>query len=273
MYPEITHLIRAAIKRRYEIIPYLYSLALQSHMTAIPPQRWVGWGFESDPTVWTLLDGENQYWLGDTLMVGGVYEPGVSKAKLYLPTAVKDRDSSQMDIIEGYINLNAPYQHLPAGEWATIDSPWEGSIPILAKVGGAIPVGKPVPTACPSAIESRDEFPSLVPDDYRGVEIFPPKGSSKGESWTNTWFEDDGMSCEENARISEFSITYQSTETEVVIDFAVGKENEYVPVWRDLNVILPVGDERKVACAGGKFEVSALGPDARKRNVYKVTVV
>jgi alpha-glucosidase (family GH31 glycosyl hydrolase) len=223
MYPEITPLIRAAIKRRYEIIPYLYSLALQSHMTAIPPQRWVGWGYESDPTVWSLLDGENQYWLGDSLMIGGVYEPGVSTAKLYLPTTSKNRDSNQTNLIEGYINLNAPYQYLSAGEWAAIDSAWRDSIPILAKIGGTIPVGKPVPTACPSAIESRDEFPSLVADDYRGVEIFPPKGSSRGQMWTNTWFEDDGLSCEENAHISEFRITYWSTETEVLVDFTGGR--------------------------------------------------
>lgn len=31
MYPEITPLIRDAIKRRYELIPYLYSLMLESH--------------------------------------------------------------------------------------------------------------------------------------------------------------------------------------------------------------------------------------------------
>src|ERR1700685_1025062 len=36
MYPSIIPQIRATIKRRYELIPYLYSLALESHMSAIP---------------------------------------------------------------------------------------------------------------------------------------------------------------------------------------------------------------------------------------------
>ncbi|KAK5241097.1 hypothetical protein LTR16_009769, partial [Cryomyces antarcticus] len=76
MYPEVTHIIRAAIKRRYELLPYIYSLALESHLTASPAQRWVGWGYEDDPNVWedTLLRGEEQYWFGDNLLIGGVYE-------------------------------------------------------------------------------------------------------------------------------------------------------------------------------------------------------
>ena len=80
MYPEITPLVRKAIKRRYEIMPYIYSLGLESHLTASPPQRWIGWGYESDPEVWSkkLKRGEEQYWFGDTFLVGGVYEPGLS---------------------------------------------------------------------------------------------------------------------------------------------------------------------------------------------------
>lgn len=87
MYPEITPLVRDAIKRRYEILPYIYSLGLESHLTASPPQRWIGWGYESDPEVWTkaLKSGEEQFWFGDTILVGGVYEPGVTVAKMYLP--------------------------------------------------------------------------------------------------------------------------------------------------------------------------------------------
>ncbi|KAH9828116.1 glycoside hydrolase family 31 protein, partial [Teratosphaeria destructans] len=88
MYPEITLHVRRAIKRRYEILPYLYSLMLKSHLTAVPPQRWTGWGYERDPEIWrsqTLKDGDTQYWLGDSLLIGGVYEPDVTAADVYLP--------------------------------------------------------------------------------------------------------------------------------------------------------------------------------------------
>jgi len=185
MYPEITPLIRDTIKRRYEIIPYLYSLMLESHMTALPPQRWIGWGYESDPEVWTpeVMSGETQYWLGNTLLVGGVYESGKSAARIYLPT------SSQGD--EGYINLNAPYQHLPSGQWVDIQSDWKDSIPLLAKIGGAIMVGKNIQTRSPA--DNRFPSSNVAEDDYRAVEIFPPPGASQA-SYSNTWYEDDGIS-------------------------------------------------------------------------------
>lgn len=96
MYPAITPLVRKAIKRRYEMIPWLYSMMLESHLTATPPQRWTGWGYESDPEVWKreITDGETQYWLGDALLIGGVYEPGVSQAKVYHPGQRKTNGSS-----------------------------------------------------------------------------------------------------------------------------------------------------------------------------------
>ncbi len=119
MYPSITPLIRDAIKRRYELIPYLYSLMLESHARAIPPQRWVGHGYESDKAVWSdeCMKGETQYWLGDTIMVGGVYEPGKTMARMYFP--------STGDSDEGYLNLNPPYQHVAAGQWVHIKSEWQ----------------------------------------------------------------------------------------------------------------------------------------------------
>lgn len=57
---------------------------LESHMTAVAPQRWIGWGYESDPNVWTpeVMRGETQYWLGDAILVGGVYEAGNTTAKM-----------------------------------------------------------------------------------------------------------------------------------------------------------------------------------------------
>lgn len=277
MYPEITPLIRDAIKRRYELIPYLYSCALESHLTATPPQRWVGWGYEADPEVWTpaLLRGETQYWLGDTLLIGGVYEPGLTTGRMYLPSANKSSDTSgstsnRSGHQEGYINLNAPYQHIPAGQWVDIASSWHTSIPVLAKIGGAIPIGKSVPTSSP--LDDPAEFSSLVPDDYRGIEIFPPKGSSTGHVWRNTWYEDDGVSAK--PIISRFVVCYSSTEEEVMVGFQkeVGEgKGGFVPLWWEVSVILPVGDERVVLLEDGTKAINT-GKDGRGRKVFKIAV-
>ena len=240
MYPHILPEIRKAILRRYELIPYLYSLMLQSHFSAVPPQRWVGWGYESDAEVWTnklLKDGEQQYWLGDTLLIGGVYEPNASEAKMYLPK--KDNDDA------GFLNTHAPYQYLPAGQWVTISSPWKSSIPILARIGGAVPVGKNRQVVAPG---DRHNEANLPLDDWRGVEIFPPpeERSDGRKTFLNSWMEDDGIS-PPPAKVAKFIICYAATANEIAVSFSKDL-TEFTPPWvtKGLTIILPVGDRRQV---------------------------
>lgn len=262
MYPEIIPQIRQAILRRYELIPYLYGGMLHGHFTAIPFQRWVGWGYESDPEVWTskvLKDGEQQYWLGNTLLVGGVFEPGVSEAKIYAPK----RENSD----PGFLNTNAPYQYLPAGAWHTISSPWKGSIPVLARIGGAIPVGKNKQVVAPG--DKLNEA-KLSEDDWRGVEIFPPpEHIADGTVFTNSWMEDDGFS-PPPAQIAKFEIKYSATHKEIQV--AVEKDvAAFEPPWvkKGLTIILPVGDSRQVVSGGegggGTVEARRQDESGRRR--------
>lgn len=261
MYPEITPLVRDTIKRRYEMLPYIYSLGLQSHRSAIPPQRWIGWGYESDPEVWSkkLKSGEEQFWFGDSLLVGGVYEPGVETAKVYLPR----KSDSGFDY--GYVNLNAPFNYLTAGQWAEIPAQWKSSIPLLAKIGGAIPVGKSVHTRVPGDDTAASQGVAEV-DDYRGVEIFPPEGTSHEREFENTWFEDDGISLEPS--IARYTLRYRSTQEKVYVHFE-REESGFVPAWKELDVILHRGDERRVVTSSGQ-EIVFKGVDARGRNVYTI---
>jgi alpha-glucosidase (family GH31 glycosyl hydrolase) len=269
MFPEITPLIRNAIKRRYEILPYLYSLSLESHLTASPPQRWVGWGYESDPEVWSkrLKLGEDQFWFGDTILVGGVYEPGVTIANMYLPR----EGNNGFDY--GYVNMNAPYNYLASGQWVEIASQWRTSIPLLAKVGGAIPVGKSVATRVPGETDAPSAV--LEEDDYRGVEIFPPRGSSHGKVFSFTWLEDDGMSLQ--PRISCFTLRYSSTDEGITVGFMRtsgaaddgSNLNSFIPAWKDLHIILHCGDERHAVSDAGK-PLEYAGKDARGRHVYRL---
>ncbi|KAL1883576.1 hypothetical protein Plec18167_002583 [Paecilomyces lecythidis] len=260
MYPEITSLIRDTIKRRYEILPYIYSLGLESHFFASPPQRWVGWGYESDPEVWTksLKKGEEQYWFGDTILVGGVYQPGVTTAKMYLPR----KSNGHFDY--GYVNMNAPYTYFASGSWVEIPSEWNKSIPLIARIGGAIPVGKPVQTRVPgddtAASLAVDEL-----DDYRGVEIFPPRSSSHGNVFSTTWMEDDGIS--NDPKVSRYEISYSSTEDRVSVEFTKDEQSGFVPAWKDLDIILHNGDSRRVVSTTGKT-VEYKGTDSRGREVY-----
>jgi alpha-glucosidase (family GH31 glycosyl hydrolase) len=252
MYPEVTPIVREVIKRRYELIPYLYSGMLESHRTAVPLQRWMGWGYEQDENVWTeeVMRGETQYWLGDSLLVGGVYEPGETVARLYLPTSGPDD--------EGYLSMNVAQEYYEAGQWVSLDSQWKSGVPILARVGGAVVVGKDVQTRAPGD----HRFPSHneVEDDYRAVEIFPPKGSSK-KTYEYAWLEDDGIAAK--PKISSFVLRYSSTEDEIKASFGYGEEKEYRPLWKDLDIILPEGEKRAVV---GAERVGG----SRGRVVYRV---
>ncbi|KAJ5677653.1 uncharacterized protein N7477_003286 [Penicillium maclennaniae] len=260
MYPEITPLVRDAIKRRYEMLPYIYSLGLESHMSATPPQRWIGWGYESDPEVWTkaLKAGDEQFWFGDSILVGGVYKAGVTVANVYLPR----KSGDQFDY--GYVNMNAPYNYLASGQWAEITSEWRESIPLIAKIGGAIPVGKNVHTRVPGDDTDASQGVEEL-DDYRGVEVFPPKGTSHGNVFSNTWFEDDGIS--QKPATSSYTLSYSSTDEKVLVDFTRDEKSGFKPAWKELDIILHNGDARRVFSNSGQ-EVVAKGVDSRGRNVY-----
>lgn len=259
MYPAITPLIRKAIKRRYAMIPYLYSLMLNGHKTSTPPQRWTGWGYEADPEIWTskIMDGETQYWLGDSLLVGGVFEPGATQSRVYLPKA-SDED-------EGYVNLNAPYQYFAAGQWVNIDAEWHGSgIPILGKVGTAIPVGRDVQVLSPGETDNVADLPL---DDYRGAEIFPPQGDSHGKWYETTWYEDDGIAAVHKNKISSYTITYTTTKDEIGVRFSKDESSGFEALWKSISIVLPAGDEREVKADGWKAEEASRDERGRKRVV------
>lgn len=326
MYPSATPLIRTAIKRRYELIPYTYSLSLLSHRTALPPQRWTGWGYETDKEVFSkaLLAGDTQYWFGDALLVAGVFEAGKNSAKVYLPTSESPESGPNTDnkfsnlaatptTQFGFLNTNAPYQHLSAGKWHEINSTWHSSIPVIARCGSAVPVGKNRHTT--SRAETDPEFSDEEKDDERSVEIFPPPrhamlrsgeeeapvipngpaiiqgyhgngpsndmgtNGTKTEgkvvgTFENVWYEDDGISAVAIAekQLCTVTIVYEVTggEINVTVNVKKQKDSRWQPLWlsNGLNVILPIGEERKVVSKNA----SERRRDDKGRTVWNVAV-
>lgn len=278
-YPSVSPIIRAAIKRRYQLVPYTYSLMLKSALTAVPPQRWTGWGYESDPVVWSkeITRSDTQYWFGDALLIAGVYEPGVSSTRVYLPGRSED---------PGFLNTWAPYELLAAGQWHEISSTWHSSIPVIARIGSAIPIGKTDPTTCVAGENA--EFPNLAKDDWRGVEIFPPptthhasieseksnnkSSTSAQEQWfTNDWLEDDGISPEAKADLFSVTIAYAAPAQSIQVKATYKKHGAFEPLWLGggLNIVLPVGEERVVVSNEG--QVRDAGRDETGRRIWTYT--
>lgn len=82
LYPEVLPIVRGAIERRYEILPYLYALMHEAAGDGEAPMTWPGWGpFERDPNVFEeeVLDGQD-YWAGTgRVFVAGCYFKGLQE--------------------------------------------------------------------------------------------------------------------------------------------------------------------------------------------------
>lgn len=300
-YPESTGLVRTAVKRRYELLPYIYSLSIKSHLTAVPPQRWTGWGYESDENVWTkeVMAGDTQYWLGDALLVAGVFEPGQEHAQVYLPSSDAPGKDETGNVVRyssqdatpttrfGFFDTKAQNgrSFLPSGGWQHVDATLNingdksarspNHIPVLARAGSAVPVGKNRHTT--SSPSLHPEFPHEEKDDWRGVEIYPPstgQNSLPAPSPHNkvvfeaTWHEDDGISAAHVADVQrctislEYAVSLSPDKTNTAdsgIDVRCtikgsgqrekgGTGLNWQPLWLDngLDVVLPLGVGTKI---------------------------
>ncbi|XP_072842320.2 neutral alpha-glucosidase C [Pogona vitticeps] len=79
---ENTRIIREAIKERYTLLPYLYSLFYRAHTAAEPVMRpmWVEF-----PKCLETFGIEDEYMLGNALLVYPVTEPKVTTVNVFLP--------------------------------------------------------------------------------------------------------------------------------------------------------------------------------------------
>jgi alpha-glucosidase len=76
-------IIRQFLELRYQLLPYLYTLAWETWQTGSPIVRPLFWLDDSDPTLWDIGDA---FCLGDALCVYPIARPGESDRQVYLPT-------------------------------------------------------------------------------------------------------------------------------------------------------------------------------------------
>jgi alpha-glucosidase (family GH31 glycosyl hydrolase) len=271
MYPSVLPQIRDAIKRRYELIPYLYELTFRSCTKAQPIQRWTGWEpYDVDPQVWTnrlLRAGESQYLLGDGFVIGGVFEEGATRVRVYLPMCKETKGRYASYYNDGFMSVHPPHEYYLPGQWISINTPLS-NIAVLARVGAVVPVGAPFTTTASTTLE-----PDLPADDWRGVEIYPPPKQFcvKGRVYRGRWREDDGVS--KRSGVSEFEISYEATEADIRVCATIAKQGCELSWEREISVILPVGEEREVVVpAVGGISRADRAADSRQRRVYRVSL-
>jgi len=79
---EIESICRKYIEMRYELLPYLYSLFQESHRGGVPIIRPLFWPDARDPIANRIDD---QFFLGDNLLVAPILRQGARARQVYLP--------------------------------------------------------------------------------------------------------------------------------------------------------------------------------------------
>lgn len=154
-------LLRNIIKFRYKLMPYLYTLAHRATVDGIPMNTPTVLHFQADPE--THYRNDNDFMVGDSLLVSPVYEAGKSDRWTYLPSG------------SDWYNFYTGTKH-SGGAWAQQSAP-VGTLPLYVRAGGIIPMGPPMSYA--------NEFAPTFLD----IHVWP---TPPGYSSTFTLHEDDG---------------------------------------------------------------------------------
>ncbi len=127
---ETRRIARDAIRLRYSLLPYIYTLAWENSTTGMPLMRPV---FFDDETIPQLLDVSNAYFWGDAFFVAPVTDPGVGAVSTFIPPG------AWFDFWSGrrYEGQGGNFVDIPV----TLDT-----IPVLVRAGSFIPMVDPVDT-------------------------------------------------------------------------------------------------------------------------------
>lgn len=129
MYSDMTQYIRDAIKFRYRMIPYLYSLEYRAHKTGLPIMEPMFMAFQNDEK--TYEQGVDFMW-GDHLMVANVVEKGATTRSVYLPITE--------NVQERFYDFYTRQEYMSGQE---IELPVDiSSIPLFVKSGAIIPMAE-----------------------------------------------------------------------------------------------------------------------------------
>lgn len=123
MYSGTKNLVREAIRFRYRLMPYLYSLMQRAHETGLPIMEPMCSAFQNDPTCY---DECIDFMLGDSLLVANVVEPGARTRRVYLPEGADFYDFRTRRRYEGGQTVEFP---------VGLDT-----FPLLLKSGAVLPM-------------------------------------------------------------------------------------------------------------------------------------
>jgi alpha-glucosidase len=174
---------------RYSMQPYLYASMYQNHLTGLPMMRALVLENQNDYNTYAIDD---QYLLGDNLLVCPVTTKGAVTRSVYLP------EGDWFDYWTGKKYEGKSYVH--------VVSPLD-TIPLFVKAGGVIPMQPKMAYTDEKAL------------DKMTLEVFP---IAKYASKTFTVYDDDGESLAyKDGKYSYSSIrVYQNEDSKLLVDIS-----------------------------------------------------
>jgi alpha-glucosidase len=207
LHPEALPAIRAAIRLRYRLIPYLYSLM---HDTGAPPLRPTFVVFD-DPATFADCD---ELMLGPFLLAAPVVVEGARARTAYLPLGPE----CWFDFWSG--------ERLAAGAHATLAAPLD-RLPLVVAAGGIVPM------------TDSEDTSRLHDEPSRCLMVFP--GLATGSS-AFVLVEDDGVS--RDGAVCRVTISLSWTPDEVRV--GVTREGAYEGSAARMRVVVPAAERRTV---------------------------
>jgi alpha-glucosidase len=144
--PVIQDQVRAAIRLRYRLLPYIYAAFLRACETGAPVQRPLVFDFQYDPTV---RDIDDEYLFGPDILVAPIFTAGATARQVYLP-AGDWYDWHTGELIGGnrYVIASTPMDR----------------IPMYARGGAVIPMWPDAPPSTAGYHPSSVELHLFVPE-------------------------------------------------------------------------------------------------------------
>jgi alpha-glucosidase len=155
-YEEI---VRKYLKLRYRMLPFLYTTLEEAHRTGVPLFRPLVLNYPNDESTYNLDD---QFMVGDDLLVAPVVAPGITSRMVYLP------EGSWYDYWS-----NRKYK---GGTMVTVEAPLDKA-PMFVRGGAILPLGPEM-----NYVGEKLMAPTFM--------IYP---NESGEA-SGTLYEDDGLS-------------------------------------------------------------------------------
>jgi alpha-glucosidase len=153
-------IIRKYLKLRYAMLPFLYTTLEEAHRTGVPLFRPLVLNYQDDPNTHNIDD---QFMIGDDLLVAPVLKPDVTSRRVYLPAGT-------------WYDYWTNKRHT-GGTTITVDAPLDVA-PMFVRGGAILPVGPML------------NYVGEKPTDPVTFNIYPDEaGSASGRL-----YEDDGLS-------------------------------------------------------------------------------